>query len=408
LGLLLLFYAGSASGCAWDQWQLWKPTPTPEGPADVMILRGDKLEPDMLTKPTPAAADLAGAQELYRSGDFEKAREIFALIANNNKNPAVIAEEARFYEAECLRHLKKYPSSADTFHKMLIDYPAGAFREQAVARLFDIADYWLEDTRKEMDLVQEKKAGKRSWVIVPVTHLEKEKPFLDEEGRALQALDWIYLNDITGPLAPKALFWAGSVKFFREDYREADHYFTQLTQLHPRSPLAPRAFELGIIAKQMSTGGAEYDGTKVAEARAQINNALANYPALANDPDKRKFFINQLGSITAQQAQKDFDRAEFYKRTSHPGAAYFMYELVRRRYPGTDLAEKSTQRMLEIRAAVEKEQQKKASEPAAPNRIKPGEGKPADEPLGAMAPGGPEVGPSPRPLPPNVTGSGKP
>ena len=57
------------------------------------------------------------------------------------------------------------------------------------------------------------------------------------------------LNDITGPMADKALFLAGGVKFFREDYKEADHFFSQLVEQHPNSTMAPQAVELAIISK---------------------------------------------------------------------------------------------------------------------------------------------------------------
>jgi hypothetical protein len=57
-----------------------------------------------------------------------------------------------------------------------------------------------------------------------------------------------------------------------------------------------------------------------------------------------------------QQAEKDFRTAEFYRRTKHPGSAYFYYEIVRRRYPGTPLADKATERMKELEAQHEKEE----------------------------------------------------
>src|SRR5262249_15906039 len=137
-----------------------------------------------------------------------------------------------------------------------------------------------EDTRKAMEANDDKKAGKTMFVWTPIAHFEKTKPLIDEEGRAIEALEHVRLNDMTGPLADKALFLCGTVKFWREDYREADYYFTQLTEMYPNSKLAPRAVELGIIAKQMSTGGADYDGRKVVEARKLINTALQNYPSL--------------------------------------------------------------------------------------------------------------------------------
>ena len=188
-------------------------------------------------------------------------------------------------------------------------------------------------------------------VVPAVFHTEKKKPLLDEEGRALQALEQVHLNDVTGPLADKALFLAGGVKFYREDYSEADHYFSMLVEQHKDSPLAPQAIELAIISKHMSTGGPDYDGRKVAEARLLVDSALRNYPELARD--KSGFLERQLGSISYQQAQKDYLTAEFYRRTGHPGSAYFYYEIVRRRYPGSKFADLATERMNEIRRQVE-------------------------------------------------------
>jgi outer membrane protein assembly factor BamD (BamD/ComL family) len=219
--------------------------------------------------------------------------------------------------------------------------------------MFDIANYWLEDTRAEMAAYREKVEGQR-WVVVPaVFHTEKKKPLVDEEGRALQALEQVHLNDMTGPLADKALFLAGGVKFYRQEYKEADYYFTQVTEHHPNSQYAPEAVRLAIIAKHMSTGGPDYDGRKVAEARIMVDTALRNYPQVAQK--EHGFLERQLASISLQQAQKDFNTAEFYRRTGHPGSAYFYYEIVRRRYPGTRAAEQATERMLELRDQVELE-----------------------------------------------------
>src|SRR5262245_28818152 len=104
----------------------------------------------------------------------------------------------------------------------------------------------------------------------------------------------------------------------------------------------------------MSTGGPDYDGRRVAEARILVDTALRTYPELAQK--ESGFLERQLGSINLQQAQKDFNTAEFYRRTGHPGAAFFYYEIVRRRYPGTKLAEEASERMEDVRAAAEREQ----------------------------------------------------
>jgi len=383
---------------AWKFWDKWFTPQVPPGTPETLILRGDKLEPE---KPLGKSSDkLAGAHELYRQGDYDNARGLFHVVADNMKNPPAMAEEARFYEAESLRRLGKYPKACDTYHKMLQDFPSGAYRELACQRMFDIANFWLKDTRDEMEKAEQK--GSKSGFGMPALHWEKEKPLADEEGRALEALEHVHLNDPTGPLADKSLFLAGSVKFYRQDYREADHYFTQLTELHPNSPLCDKAIELGIISKHLGTGGADYDGRKVAEARLLIDKALRNYPKLANDEEKRKFLSNQLICCTMQQAEKDFKMAEFYRRTHHPCSAYFYYEIVRRRYPGTPFADQATQKMWDIRKEVEQKDAEKTAK--AEKTPKEGAKEETAPPPQTVPPAGlpaqPETAPRPRTVPP--------
>jgi len=66
-------------------------------------------------------------------------------------------------------------------------------------------------------------------------------------------------------------------------------------------------------------------------------------------------------SINVQLAEKDLKLAEFYQRTGHPGAAYFCYELVCRRYPNTSYAATAAKRKEELRVKVEQEEQKAAA-----------------------------------------------
>ena len=262
-----------ASGCTWDQFNPYKAPPAPPPPADSVVLRGDRLDQEAQPEKGTAQADLAGAQVVYRQGDYATAERIFHKIADNTKNSPQVAEEARYYEAECLRRQKKLPKAADTYNKVLIDFPAGAFREQALQHMYEIAVVWLEDTRKEQEEDHEKDEGKR-WIVLPsFVHFETEKPLFDEEGRALEKLEQVRYNNMTGPFADKALFLAGTVKMYRHDYKDADYYFTQLVDNHRNSPFAEQALENAIICKQMSTGGPAYDGRKCAEARRLVDTA---------------------------------------------------------------------------------------------------------------------------------------
>jgi outer membrane protein assembly factor BamD (BamD/ComL family) len=395
-GRFLLWTAACAfaGGCAWDSWHLFAAPPAPQGPADSVVLRGDKLE---AANPAPqgAAKDLAGGHELYRRGEYAKAEKVFHKIADNTKNSPQIAEEARYYEAECLRRQARYPKAADTYNKVLVDFPAGTFREQAVQHMFEIANYWLDDTRKEMEENKEQHDGKR-WVVWPeLVHWEKTKPLLDEEGRAMEKLEQVRYNDITGPLADKSLFLAGSVKFFRRDYKEANHYYSQLVEMHPNSPFVEQAIKLAIISKELSTGGPDYDSRQLAEARRLVDTALRAYPNLAaKDSD---FLNRQLYSIQMQQAEKDFRAAEFYERTGHPCSAYFSYEVVRRRYPGTKYFDQATERMQVLKAKLEKK-----GGTDVPDVPPPGQRGLGAAPAPNAMPGQLEITPAPRQLPPEM------
>jgi tetratricopeptide (TPR) repeat protein len=399
-GLAVLACAGCKAGAqtsapqgesVWARISPLGPPKAPDPPVESFVIRADGLAPARPLPPDSPEAKLAGARDLFRHEQYAKAERLYKAIADNHKAPAAVVQEALYYQAECLRLQGDWPKAADTYNDLLTKFNSQCpYREQALQHMFDIANAWLEDTREEMRQSREKAEGKRWFVGSHFVNWDKRKPFLDEEGRAIEKLEQVRYNDIEGPLADKALFMAGAVKLYHENYRDADHYFSQIAERHPNSPLAPQAVELAIFAKHMSTGGSDYDGRKVAEARKLVQVALTNYPQLAKD--KQEFLVRQLEGINLQQAEKDYKMAEFWRRTGHPGSAYFYYELVRRRYPGTRYASLSLEKMDLLRVQLEKKQGG-APLPAPPGTFTP--------PAGATpVPGASEQGPPPRALPP--------
>lgn len=239
---------------------------------------------------------------------------------------------------------------------MLSDYPRSRFATRVCQGLFEIADLWLEPTRRQMDQYQEQLQGKRMFVMpADLVHWGKDMPFLDTEGHAIQALNTIRLHDIKGPMGEKALLYLGTIHFFNKDYKEADFYFQQLYTEYPNSKDAAKALKQSVICKQLITGGPIYDCRGVEESKKLLMTGMGAYPELAKD---EQWIQNQLRSINVQQAERDLKIAEFYQRTGHPGAAYFYYEIVIRRYPGTSYCATATKRKEELRVKVEQEQQK--------------------------------------------------
>lgn len=360
------------SGCMPLPTFLHKPEASTGPDRDSFILRPDGLVEDK-TGPKVSdvgSGDLSTGREFFRTGDYAKAETAFCRIVENDKTAPNVAQEAMYYQAESMRMQKKYPDAADHYVALLGKFPTSSYREQCVQQMFTIANYWLDETRVEMKEEKEKREGKR-WVVWPrFVSFEKSMPLLDREGRAILLLEQVRLHDINGPMADQALFWCGVVKMYNEDFRDADYYLSQIHARHPESPLASQSLELAIYCKRMSTGGADYDGRKVAEARKLIQTAMRNYPQIASDPVKRAFLEKEMLGINSQQAEKDFERAGFYRRTGHPASAYFQYELVRRRYPNTKFARMAEEQWNELRAELEKSG--KGIPPSPPGPAQPG------------------------------------
>jgi outer membrane protein assembly factor BamD (BamD/ComL family) len=297
-----------------------------------------------------ADAKLEEAEQLFKAGDFEKAQTQFRALADNKGNSAALAERARFMQAECRYKRGHFPEAVDTYHKVLLDFPTGAHRREACTRMFEISDYWLNDFRAELD----KRSGEKGvlrWHPKWPNPMDRTKPALDQEGRTLEALQRVHTHDITGPTADKAIFWCGYVNFIRGNFSEADHFFSQLVDMHQDSPLRPQAMAFAIQAKNNATGGAVYDGRKCAEALQLVYVAEASVPELTNNPEMSEKLTRAKFAIRSQQAEKDFRMAEYYERTGHPGSAVFYYELVRRRYAGTrysDLATEKKDRLIQL------------------------------------------------------------
>lgn len=293
----------------------------------------------------------ARAEELFKAGDFKAAQELFSDLAENTYNPLLVCEKSRFHEAECLRERKYFSDAVATYNRMLQDFPAGVYREQACARMYEIAyDWLLQGTLAEIEADQNGKPV--AWWETAANRLpnplDNTRPLLDVEGEAIKTMENVHTHDLLGPNADKALFWCGYIHFYRSRYEEADLYFSQLVEMHKDSKLRPQALKMAVIAKNNSTGGAVYDSQKASEALQLVHHAEATMPELSKSSDDPEWLTRQKLAVRLQLAEKHFRTAEYYERTNHPASAYFYYELVCRQHPGTKWSDMAKARIAEL------------------------------------------------------------
>lgn len=346
-GLLGMTASNPYDEPAWYE-NLWNKKPAKDG----MVLPGGEAA-ERTVIDDKSRKDLEEAKKLYLDKNYADAESKFNLIAKAKKLPADVQEDAIFYRGECQRLQANYREAEGSLKLYIKSFPYGKYTSQANERLFDIANYWLKPTRDRMKQAEDERQGKSSGLVMPAAlfHLSSDMPFNDVEGHALGILEEVRLNDIKGKLAERSLFYIATVKFFNKDYKEADFYYSQIVDNYPQSDLAASAMKQSIICKQIANGGTAYDTRLVEKCRQYLEEFHRSYPG-----KDEEWIRKQLVSINHQQADRDFNIAEFYRRTGHPGSAYFYYEIVRRSYPNTEYARKAEANMNELRSKVEAEQ----------------------------------------------------
>src|SRR5262249_12155319 len=81
----------------------WFAPEAPPPPADSLTIRADGVVQEKAPAKDSAEARMAGAREYFRRGQYADAESLFKRVADNQKNPSALVEEARYYQGECLR-----------------------------------------------------------------------------------------------------------------------------------------------------------------------------------------------------------------------------------------------------------------------------------------------------------------
>ena len=306
-----------------------------------------------------AEAKMAHAEELFVTENYTDSRKIYGDLADNTYNPTGLIEKARFKEAESARMLGRLPAAVDTYNRLLQDFPAGLYSEQAATRMYAVAELWMKDSLAD---IEEKENGGAKVRLPKMPNFgDRSKPAIDQEGELLKTLENIAVGAPNASVADKAMFWCGFLHFSHARFEEADHFFSTLVEMYKDSPLRQEAAKYAVMAKNNATGGAVYDGQKSAEALQLVHSLEATEPQYTQDKTKSDWLTRQKFAIRIQQAEKDYETAEYYRRTNHPGSAYFYYELVMRRYPGTKFSDLSKTRIEEMERIKAQREADKAS-----------------------------------------------
>ena len=282
-----------------------------------------------------ARAALTAGDELFRAGRYKEAIPKYKQAVDRWPDSA-IEEDALWQLAECLFFTDQYPKAEDTYDQLVKKYANTRHLGRIAQRQFVIAQYWTAlDQKQPLP------------TIVP-NLVDRSRPLFDTGGRALKAFDHVRINDPRGPLADDSIMAQANAHFLDKQWLDADYFYGVLRSEYPDSEFLLQAHLLGMQAKLRGYQGPGYEGSMLDEAEILADQVVVQFPdQLTREEEER--VQKTRGEIAAQQAQRHWNRAEFYAKGKHYTSARIYYALVARDYPRTTLAQQARSRLEEIR-----------------------------------------------------------
>lgn len=254
------------------------------------------------------------AQDLYDAGQFDDAAAEYTRIALYVADGRY-REQALFMSGEAYYKAGKYYRAYLAYDEYLKLYSRSERLKHVIQQLADCGFKLMGGAKKEL-LGLPILPGEGTGTDI-VKHLIEKYPYEEGSDKFHYLLIHHYMEE----------------KDFEQVTLEADLFLTT----YPNSQWAPTVqFQKG-MAQLATHQGVAYDPTPLIDARKSFQEYIEKNPT----GDRTEEAKARLSEIDEKQAQKDFEVADFYRRTGHPESARVYFEMVLRRYPNTEWSRKA-------------------------------------------------------------------
>ena len=274
---------------------------------------------------------LAEGDALFRDRKYAEAAKKYK-VAIDRWPDSVIEEDALWQLAECWFFLDRYPKAEDCYDELVKKYANSRYLDRIAQRQFVIAQYWIALDQKN------------NYMTIVPNLVDRSRPLFDTRGRALKAYDHVRINDPRGPLADDSIMAAANAHFVDRQWLDADYFYGLLRSEYPDSDFLLQAHLLGLQAKLRAYQGPGYEGGVLDEAEILADQTVVQFPDQLNQEEAERVQTSRA-AIAAQQAQRHWNRAEFYAKGKHYTSARIYYALIARDYPKTMLAQEARDRL---------------------------------------------------------------
>ncbi|HEX5471028.1 MAG TPA: outer membrane protein assembly factor BamD [Lacipirellulaceae bacterium] len=286
-----------------------------------------------------ARQDYAEGDRLFREKSYRAAAEKFKAAVDRGPHSA-IQQDAMFMLAESYFFDDRYIKARDAYDALVKEHTNTRYLDQVIDREWKIARYWeLYDQRHP------------HYELTP-NGWDKTRPWFDTLGHAIKTYDSIRLNDPTGPRADDAIMATANIYFEHGRYDDADYHYTLLRREYPRSEFQFQAHLLGLQAKLRKYQGEDYDGTPLEEAKKLVKDLNSQFADRLSTGDKQRVTTTEAW-LNREIATRDYRMAGYFDKKKDYGAARFYYAEVIKKYPDTELAKESRDRVAELKGEPE-------------------------------------------------------
>ena len=278
---------------------------------------------------------LAEGDALFRDKKYADAINVYKKAIERWPDSS-IEEDGTWQLAECYFFTDQYPKAEDCYDELVKKFGNTRYLDRIAKRQFSIGSYWVSlDQASHLP------------VIMPNV-INRSRPLFDTRGRALKAFDHVRINDPRGSLADDSVMAQANAHFLDKNWIDSDYFYGLLRTEYPDSKFQLEAHMLGLQSKIHAYQGAGYEGAILNEAEMLSEQLLVQFPDRLNKDDEARV-LRARAEIVAQQALRNFDRAEFYEKGKQYSSARIYYGLVVRDQPKAILATQSLAKLESIK-----------------------------------------------------------
>lgn len=268
----------------------------------------------------------AQAYMQYEAKQYQRAIKGFKKLLKKYPD-AQEAADSQFYLAQAYLAIKKSVEAFDAYQKLVESYPNSKHINEAIDQQFSIADSFVREPKKMLGM--------------------SKYDFTDHPS--IEMFRKIVEKSTYSPQAPIAQYKLGVVFNYLSKYDEARQEFQKVVDMFPESEwAAPARYQLA-LATVKSFGGVDYDSTNLEDAAKRLAEFVRLHPQAEVAPQAEQ----KLDHMIRQEAQKDFETAQFYERLQKYTSARGYYQRVIELYGDSEYADKAKECLKKLKGIDE-------------------------------------------------------